>query len=232
MTNPLRAGAVTVAAVALAIGLSACGSSDESADGNSPTTTAETTSAPADAPTTTTESAAPATTLDDYIAENNLVRTPVLPGDPGAPTIELPTPQGWVDMGPNAPEGAYLALETADETAPAGDPATIVARVFKLTGNVDPATVLEVAPNQLRTLPEFEGPETAQTGELSGFDATTIGGLYVREGVPRMIAQKTVAIPGADGLFVLQIDAEGTEEQAAALMDGTQAIDDETRITP
>lgn len=231
MTHLVRAGAVTVAAVALGIGLSACGSNGESADQTS-ATAAETTSAAADAPaTTTTTPAAPVTTLDDYIAENNLVRTPVLRGDPGAPTIELPMAEGWVDMGPDTPEGAYIAMAYTEDPA-AAEPATIIARVFKLTGNVDPAKVLEVAPAQLRTLPEFEGPETGQSDTLSDFEAVTIGGIYVREGVQRMVAQKTVVIPGSDGLFVLQIDAEGTEEQAGALMDGTALIDDEARITP
>ena len=229
MTNPMRAGAVAIAAAALAIGLTACGSVGEPADQTSPTAT-ETTAPPTEAPETTGEAAGPATTLDDYIAENNLVRSPVLPGDPGSPTVELPTPEGWVDMGADTPEGAYKAMTFTGEP-PAADPATIVTRMFKLTGNVDPARVLEVAPNFLRTLPEFEGPETGQSGTLSDFEAVTIGGLYVREGVPRMIAQKTVVIPGQDGLFVLQIDAEGTEEQAYPLMDGTAAIDDETRIT-
>ncbi|BBX17731.1 hypothetical protein MDUV_25910 [Mycolicibacterium duvalii] len=176
----------------------------------------------------------PTVTLDDYIAENDLVRTPVLPGDPGAPTIDLPTPQGWVDMGTDAPADAYRALTTRrqGEATSAADPAMIVARVFKLTGGADPARVLRVAPNELRALPNFEGPEVGQSGELSGFEAVTIGGIYVRGGDRRMVAQKTVAIPGTSGLFVLQIDAEGIEEHADALMDGTQAIDDETRIFP
>ena len=39
-------------------------------------------------------------------------------------------------------------------------------------------------------------------------------------------------IPGQDGLFMLQINAEGTEDQAMPLMDATQAIDDQTTITP
>ncbi|UXA20593.1 LpqN/LpqT family lipoprotein [Mycobacterium sp. SMC-4] len=195
--------------------------------GNYGTTTNRTTNPP----NTPTAAVGPNTTLDEYIAQNNLVRAAVLPRDPGSPTVKLPTPEGWVDMGPNTPGGAYSAMTFTGEP-PAADPATIVARMFKLTGNADPARVLEVAPNFLRTLPEFEGPETGQSGTLSGFEAVTIGGLYVREGVPRMIAQKTVVIPGQDGLFVLQIDAEGTEEQAYPLMDGTAAIDDQTRITP
>lgn len=233
MTHPMRAGAVTIAAVALGIGLAACGSEGESTETTSSATATSTSEpAPAEAPTTSTEDAVAGKTLDDYIAENNLVRTPVLRGDPGAPTIELPAPQGWTDMGPNAPEDAYSALAYTGDPAQSSAPATLVTRVFQLTGNVDPAKVLEYAPGHLRTLPEFQGPETGQRGNLSGFEAVTIGGIYVREGLPHMIAQKTVAVPGQDGLFVLQIEAEGTEEQAMPLMDATSAIDEETRIVP
>ncbi|MGE2833812.1 LpqN/LpqT family lipoprotein [Mycobacterium sp. SMC-4] len=229
MTNPMRAGIVGIAAVALGIGLAACGSAGESTETtSSPTATTEST--PTEAPTTGEEDAAAGITLDDYIAENNLVRTPVTPGDPGAPTIELPTPPGWTDMGADAPEGAYSALAFTGDPALSAEPATIVTRVFQLTGNVDPAKVLEYAPAHLRTLPEFQGPDAGQRGNLSGFESVTIGGIYVREGLPHMIAQKTVAIPGQDGLFVLQIEAEGNEDQAVPLMDATSAIDKETRI--
>ncbi len=102
----------------------------------------------------------------------------------------------------------------------------------KRTGNVDPAKILEYAPGEIQNLPEFDGPDTGKPGTLGGFDATQIGGMYVRDGVTRMIAQKTVVIPGQDGLYVLQLNADGTEDQAMPLMDATAAIDEETTITP
>jgi hypothetical protein len=46
------------------------------------------------------------------------------------------------------------------------------------------------------------------------------------------VAQKTVTIPAADGLFVLQINADGTEAQMPILMDATTVIDEQTTITP
>jgi hypothetical protein len=39
-------------------------------------------------------------------------------------------------------------------------------------------------------------------------------------------------IPGKDGLYVLQLNADGLEDQMGALMDATAAIDDQTTITP
>ncbi len=155
-------------------------------------------------------------------------------GDPGAPpTIDLPFPDGWEDMGPNTPEWAYGGIVFTADPAMAQDPPTIIAIVSKLTGNVDPAKILEYAPGEIQNLEGFEGgPDTGQPGELSGFDATQIGGMYVRDGVTRMIAQKTVVIPGQDGLYVLQLNADGTEDQAMPLMDATAAIDEQAKITP
>ena len=165
------------------------------------------------------------------VRDNNIVETPVMPGDAGSPTIELPTLEGWEDMGSNAPEGSYSAsVFTSDP--PVADPATVVTKVIKLTGNVDPAKVLEVAPGELRTLPGFDGPGAGQPNKLSGFDATVIGGTYTKDGAQRMVAQKTVVIPGQEGLYVLQINAEGTPDEANALMDATAAIDDQAKITP
>ena len=51
------------------------------------------------------------------------------------------------------------------------DPPRITAIVFKLTGNVDPAQVLEYAPGELRNLPGFEPLTNGNRNTLSGFDA-------------------------------------------------------------
>ena len=67
---------------------------------------------------------------------------------------------------------------------------------------------------------------------MSGFDAVEIGGTYVKDGKKRLIAQKTVVIPGQDGLYVLQMNADALEGQEAALMEATSVIDEQTTITP
>jgi hypothetical protein len=41
-----------------------------------------------------------------------------------------------------------------------------------------------------------------------------------------------VIIPGQDGLYVLQLNADGTEDQAMQLMEATKTIDDQTKINP
>jgi Probable lipoprotein LpqN len=94
------------------------------------------------------------------------------------------------------------------------------------------AKVLEYAPGEIQNLPGYEGASEGSPSTLSGFDATQIGGLYTRNGVRRAIAQKTVVIPGQDGLYVLQLNADGTEAQMGTLMDATTAIDEQAKITP
>ena len=155
----------------------------------------------------------------------------MLKGDPGAPTITLPLPDGWEEAGPDGPEGAYDAL-VYTASPPSPTPPTIVAVVTKLTGDVDPAKIVEYAPNEMRTLPGFEGPEAGQKSDLGGFAATQIGGFYTKDGVNRLIAQKTVIIPGQDGMFVLKITADGSEDLAMQMMEATAAIDEQTTIVP
>src|SRR6188472_2823988 len=87
-------------------------------------------------------------------------------------------------------------------------------------------------PNEIKNLPGYDGEEAGTPSTLGGFDATQIGGTYTKDGIKRAIAQKTVVIPGKDGLYVLQLNADGTEDQKRALMDATQVIDEQTTITP
>jgi len=237
MTIPTRAGVIAIAAVALGIGLTGCGSDTKTEETTSTSTSAsasesESATSSSEAPTTSAAAAAPKKSIADYIKENNITETPVKRGDPGSPTIDLPFPQGWVDMGADTPEWAYAGIVFTGDPTMAKNPPTIIAIVSKLTGNVDPAKILEYAPGEVQSLEGYQGPETGQPSKLGGFDATQVGGTYTKDGVSRMVAQKTVVIPGQDGLFVLQLNADGTEDQAMPLMDATQTIDDQTTITP
>ncbi|OBG17484.1 hypothetical protein A5765_06180 [Mycolicibacterium celeriflavum] len=231
MSSSMRAGIIAVAAVALGLGLAGCGS-DTTSEPAAPSEKTSTSAASNPAPPPASAKATGANyTIVDYIRDNEIVETPVKRGDPGAPTINLPFPPGWSDAGPRAPEWAYGAI-VSDDAAMAQDPPTVIALVSKLTGNVDPAKVLEFAPGEIQNLPGYEGAEEGSPSELSGFDAVQIGGTYTKDGVLRAIAQKTVVIPGQDGLFVLQLNADGREDQMGALMDATAVIDEQTTITP
>jgi hypothetical protein len=228
----LRVGGVATLAVALGIALAGCGSDSSSDEATAGEQTSTSEAAPADAAATTSpQQPGPAYTIVDYIRDNNIDEAPVRRGEPGAPAVDLPLPPGWQDAGDRAPEWAYSAMVFADP-AMAADPPTIVALMSKLTGEADAAKILEFAPNEIKNLPGYENLGDGNPSELSGFDAYQIGGAYTRDGAKRMIAQKTVVIPGDGGLYVLQINADGLEDQIGPLMDATAAIDEQATITP
>ena len=230
MRKPMTAGGIAVAAVALGLVLTGCGSDTKSEATSSAETTAEATSTTGEATTTSANASGDNYTIVDYIRDNRIVETPVHRGDPGTPTVNLPFPPGWEDAGPHTPTWAWSAWIFTDP-AMAADPPTIIALMSKLTGNVDPAKILEFAPGEIKNLPGYENQGDGSESTLGGFDAFQIGGTY-EDGAKRLIAQKTVVIPGQEGLYVLQLNADGLENQMGPLMDATALIDEQTTITP
>ena len=235
MSKSVRAGVIAIAAVAAGLSLAGCGSDTKTEESATESTSSSAATAPTSAgeaaPTTDGQPTGPNSTIADYIHDNGITETPVKRGDPGSPTIDLPVPEGWEDAGSRTPEYAYGAIISTDP-AFKSDPPAITALLSKLTGNVDPEKILEFAPGEVRNLSGFEGNSEGVAGKLSGFDAMQIGGTYRKDDVTRLIAQKTVVIPGKDGLYVLQLNAEGLEEQMGALGPATVAIDEQTTITP
>lgn len=232
MGKSVNAGVIAIAAVAVGLSSAGCGSdtgSDPTTSGSTSSSEAATTTSAG--PTPEAQATGPNYTIVDYIRDNGIVETPVKRGDPGAPTIDLPFPEGWEDAGPRTPDWAYGAILSTDP-AFASDPASVTALVSKLTGNVDPAKILEFAPGEVRNLPGFDGANNGSAGELGGFDAMQVGGTYTKDGLTRVIAQKTVVIPGQDGLYVLQLNADGPEEQLDAIGNAVLTIDEQTTITP
>lgn len=143
--------------------------------------------------------------------------------------MSLPTPPGWSNATDRAPGWAWAALVSGDP-AVADDPPSIVVLMSKLTGDVDADRVLEFAPAELRNLPGFDGGAGTAT-TLSGFDAVQIGGRYDKDGVERVVGQKTVVIPAADAVYVMQLNADAPAEHAEQLLNATRFLDEQTRIT-
>lgn len=227
---------MAAAAAVLSLALAGCGSDGKSESTSSAEESTSTTSAEATETSAATSSAAAAPagenyTIAEYIKDNGITEAQIRRGADGAPTVNLPTPPGWIDAGPGTPDWAYSQIVYTDPSMPPPPP-TITAIMSKLTGDVNGAKVLEFAAGELRNLPQFDGPTEGQPGKLGGFDAVQVGGTYVKDGKNLLVAQKTTVIPADDGVFVLQINAEGTEEQMGPLMDATSAIDEETTITP
>ncbi len=233
MNKQTTVRSVAAAAAALSLTLAGCGS-DTKTEADSSTEETTTSAAADTAATTTTAAAEPVGenyTIAEYIKDNGITESQVKRGAPDAPKVNLPTPPGWVDAGPATPAWAYSQLVYTDPSMPPPPP-TITAILSKLTGDVDGAKILEFAPSELKNLPEYNGGNEGQPGKLGGFDAVQVGGTYVKDGKNLLVAQKTTVIPTDDGVFVLQINAEGSEEQMGPLMDATAAIDDETTILP
>jgi hypothetical protein len=222
--------AVAVSAVALSLALAACGSTTTSTSTSTATSTTTSATSATAAPSSPAEQPGPNPTIADYIKENGIVETPVHRGDQGGPTINLPIPTGWTDAGEQTPDYAYGAIVDSDPEV-ASDPPTVISLVSKLTGDVDPAKILELAPGEIKNLAGYEAMGDGAAATLSGFNAYQIGGSYQKNGQTRVIAQKTVVIPEPGALYVLQLNAEGSQDQLSALMDATNTIDEQTTIT-
>ena len=174
----------------------------------------------------------PAPTIADYITANGIEESAVKPGDPGAPLIDLPVPDGWEPAGEDTPEWAYGAIIYTGPEAAEYSP-SIVALVSKLVGDVDPQAVLDAAKGEATNLPGWSPMSDGSTSTLGEYPAFQLGGTWVQDGVTKIAAQKTVVIPGSDGAwYVLQINADGLEDQIDIVGPATMTIDDETTITP
>jgi hypothetical protein len=226
---------VAAAATALAVVLSGCGSDTKTVASSSSSSSASSSSTttskkPKVTPTTQAEVAGPNPTIADYIKENNITETGIKMGDPSAPAVNLPLPDGWQPLSPEeAPDYAYGAIVyTGPEFE--NDPPNIVALMSKLTGNVDPQKIIDLAPGELNNLPDYKAGNEGETSTLGDYPAYVLGGTYTRDGATRFIAQKTVVIPAADGLYVLQLNVDGPDAAGDVLGAATEKIDSDTTI--
>ena len=101
----------------------------------------------------------------------------------------------------------------------------------KLTGNVDPQEILDLAPGEMNNLPGFEAWNEGATSTLGEYPAFQLGGTWQNEGLTKITAQKTVVIPGHDGVYVLQLNADGLETQSDIITAATDVIDNQTAIS-
>lgn len=171
-----------------------------------------------------------AMTLSQYISDNKIAEVRFKRGDPGTPKIEFPFPPGWSNAGERTPDWAYGAI-IYDKAGNPEDPPYMVAIASKLTGNVDPAKILEYAPGQLNDLPQFTPFGDPTKDSLSGFEAIDYAGTYLRKGQPRVVGQQTILVPGEDGLFVLQLNAEAPQGEKQPVIDAAKYIAENTKIS-
>lgn len=225
-----------VTAVALGVALAGCSPTKTETETKPETSSATTSSAAAASPTTSGLSVpelpkGPNITIADYVAQNKIVESPVKQGDPGAPEIDFPMPPDWKAAGARKPEWAYGAI-IYDKAKDPADPPFMTAIANKLSGDVDPAKVLEYAPGLLQNLPGYEQDGEVEKTTLSGFDSIVFQGSYLAGDVRRYIAQLTTVVPGRDGaLFVLQLNADSPLGQEQVIRDAAKVIENETKIT-
>lgn len=222
---------VAIAAVALSVGLVGCGTNSKTTDASTttPATTAATTTKTQAKVAPRIKAPGPNPTIAGYLQQNGIAETPVHRGDPGAPTINLPIPDSWADAGQDTPHDAYWAIVYIGPEARGYTP-SIVATVSKLTGTVNQQKILDLAPGELKNLPGYTPMSDGSSSALGGFPAYQSGGTWVQDGQTKVVAQKTVVIAGSDGVYLLQLNADGLEEQIDLVAPATLVIDDQTRI--
>ncbi len=170
-------------------------------------------------------------TLNRYITDNKIAELPFEKGQPGTPEIAFPIPPDWFVVGDQTPDWAYGAIAYSKPADPTDQP-FIYAIASKLTGNVDPDKILELASGQLDELPGFKpnsGPP--ERTRFDGYDGVRYVGTYVWEGKERAVGQETIVIPGKDGLFVLQLNGEAPKGQEQVVIDAGDFIHEKTKIT-
>lgn len=173
----------------------------------------------------------PNKTIADYLAANGIVQIPARPGEANVPSIDIPVPAGWSDVGDETAPGIYREMVYDFATNP--DDAPFVDIILsRIDGAADPVRILDFAPGELQNLPDYRPVSEPNASQLSGFEAVQLAGIYSKDGEARIIAQKTVVIPSAYGLFVLQMNADGPKGEAAVVQQVTAQIDERTKIAP
>ncbi|WP_246231337.1 LpqN/LpqT family lipoprotein [Mycolicibacterium sediminis] len=170
-------------------------------------------------------------TIADLIKDNNLAEEALRPGNPGAPTIDLPVPPGWTDAGGQTPSWAWNAVYLPDASMSA-DPPNVITLVNKLTGRGS-EHAFSYALGEVANLNNFQG-DAPRPMQISGFNAWQQGGTFTREdGVERAIVQTTVAIPApGGGVVIMQSNADAPRDQLQLITDVATARNAATTIAP
>ena len=235
MKRTAASGAAAIAIVVIASGLAGCGSSSTNTNGagkSSASGTAATSSTAAKpqskvAPRLSVDGPTPS--IASYFKDSHITATPVHKGDPGAPTINFPIPDGWADAGPDTPATAYWAIVDTGPEAAEYSP-SIVATLSKLDGDVDPQKLIELAAGGTKNLPGFKPHGEGGEDNLGGSPAYQLGGTWTQDGKEKAVAEKVVVINGKDNIYLLELNADCLPDQIEKALPATITIDEKTTI--
>jgi Probable lipoprotein LpqN len=231
-----RSGAA-IAIVALAIGSAGCSSSPSSNNAASKTSATGSAATSSTAPKPQSKVAqriaadGPNPSIASYLKDSKITATPVHRGDPGAPTVNFPIPDGWADAGPDTPATAYWAIVDTGPEAAKYTP-SIVATLSKLDGDVDPQKLIELAGGATKNLPGFKPHGDGNEDNLGGSPAYQLGGTWTQDGQTKAVADKVVVINGNDNIYLLELNADCLLDQVEKALPATITIDEKTTITP
>ena len=235
MKRTVVSSGATIAIVAIAIGVAGCGNqpSNKNAPNNgsnaSAPATSATTAKPQSKVATRITAQGPNPTIAGYFEQSHIMATPVHRGDPGAPTIDFPIPDGWADAGPDTPATAYWAIVDNGPEAAKYSP-SIVATLSRLDGDVDPQKLIELAPGAIKNLPGFKQMGDGNEDNLGGFPAYQLGGTWTQDGKEKAVAEKVVVINGKDNIYLLELNADALPDQVPQALPATVTIDEKTKI--
>jgi hypothetical protein len=215
-------------ALASIVSLAGCGSATKSE--TSPPSATASTSASASA------SATPNKTIKDYLAANQIVQTPVQPGEPGAPVVTVPALPGWSDLTTDqTTEPGGIPPYAAKGYDAASDPnnrPVIQLRLAKLVGDADSEQILQLAPADSQNTPGFEFMDKPGATTLSGYDGIAFSGTVPQNGQNWFTASRFIIIPDADPstTYLVRLNGTAPESDKGPLIDALGIVDTSTTI--
>ncbi|MBD8506039.1 LpqN/LpqT family lipoprotein [Hoyosella sp. G463] len=230
-----RSGTAIVVAGTLAV--AGCASEDTAPSDAPPTTVAvsippATSTAPAPEPPEEPEAA---TTINDYLGEQGIGRTPLPPGSGTGPIVEFDVPEGWEPADPATyPQAHFVALGTEwFYEADPGPLPTAVLTVQRLDRVVPAEELLEHADGALRNLPEFEIALDDEDTVVGGFPSYAVSGEFRDSEHGYMaVVERTVVADIDDTTYVVQLRVSSLSRDAEAIAPTVQEIDGSLRIEP
>ncbi|WP_370250361.1 LpqN/LpqT family lipoprotein [Nocardioides sp.] len=249
-----RTRVARVAAVAVtALLISACSGGDAGvrSGGASADSPSASTEAPSETPTTpeapqspaeTTSPSAPGTpaetpdgttgreTIATYLAGLGATQRTVAPS---TGFLDVPRAPGWTFTPDQPPYAPYGALVFDGGTDPQQPPRVLMLAIELGSAAVDPARLLELAPNELLELPGFEAMvDEPDRFRLAGFDAVRYAGTIPAGDSPLTIIQYTAVVPAEVGLYVVQLNAYARPAELETLTAMMERIDTSLGIDP